>query len=123
VFLSIGDKLEEGDLLAEIETDKATMGFDTPEEGYLAKILIPAGTTDIPIGQLIAIIVLEEKDIEAFKDYVDIAPPISRPLPIIPPDVTPPIVPPVISPELIPVPITPEVLIAYIISLYSLFRI
>jgi len=46
------------------------MGFDTPEEGYLAKILVPAGTTDIPIGQLIAIIVQDEKDIEAFKDYV-----------------------------------------------------
>lgn len=45
-----GDKLNEGDLLAEIETDKATMGFETPEEGYLAKILIPAGTKDVPIG-------------------------------------------------------------------------
>lgn len=47
-----GDKLNEGDLLAEIETDKATMGFETPEEGYLAKILIPAGTKDVPIGML-----------------------------------------------------------------------
>mgnify|MGYP002649561995 CR=1 FL=1 len=47
-----GDKLNEGDLLAEIETDKATMGFETPEEGYLAKILIPAGTKDIPIGKV-----------------------------------------------------------------------
>jgi pyruvate dehydrogenase E2 component (dihydrolipoamide acetyltransferase) len=33
-----GDQLSEGDLLAEIETDKATMGFETPEEAYLAKI-------------------------------------------------------------------------------------
>ena len=47
-----GDKLNEGDLLAEIETDKATMGFETPEEGYLAKILITAGTKDIPIGKV-----------------------------------------------------------------------
>lgn len=47
-----GDKLNEGDLLAEIETDKATMGFETPEEGYLAKILIPSGTKDIPIGKV-----------------------------------------------------------------------
>ena len=46
-----GDQLCEGDLLAEIETDKATMGFETPEEGYLAKILIPDGTKDIPIGK------------------------------------------------------------------------
>ena len=47
-----GDKLNEGDLLAEIETDKATMGFETPEEGYLAKILLPAGSKDIPLGRV-----------------------------------------------------------------------
>jgi pyruvate dehydrogenase E2 component (dihydrolipoamide acetyltransferase) len=47
-----GDKLSEGDLLAEIETDKATMGFETPEEGYLARILIPAATKDVPIGKV-----------------------------------------------------------------------
>lgn len=49
---SAGDKLNEGDLLAEIETDKATMGFETPEEGYLAKILVPAGVRDVPIGKV-----------------------------------------------------------------------
>lgn len=47
-----GDQLAEGDLLCEIETDKATMGFETPEEGYLAKILIPEGAKDIPIGKV-----------------------------------------------------------------------
>lgn len=65
-----GDKLNEGDLLAEIETDKATMGFETPEEGYLAKILIAGGTKDVPIGKLVCIIVESEDDIAAFKDYV-----------------------------------------------------
>ncbi|XP_017463571.1 PREDICTED: dihydrolipoyllysine-residue acetyltransferase component of pyruvate dehydrogenase complex, mitochondrial-like, partial [Rhagoletis zephyria] len=65
-----GDKLNEGDLLAEIETDKATMGFETPEEGYLAKILIPAGTKDIPIGKLLCIIVSEQSDVAAFASYV-----------------------------------------------------
>ncbi|XKL62510.1 hypothetical protein PGB90_002343 [Kerria lacca] len=69
-----GDKLNEGDLLAEIETDKATMGFETPEEGYLAKILVEAGTKDVPIGKLVCIIVEEEKDIVAFKDFVDDTP-------------------------------------------------
>jgi len=49
---SEGEQLTEGDLLAEIETDKATMGFETPEEGYLAKILVPAGTKDVSIGQV-----------------------------------------------------------------------
>uniref|UniRef100_A0A1L8E0Y0 dihydrolipoyllysine-residue acetyltransferase n=1 Tax=Nyssomyia neivai TaxID=330878 RepID=A0A1L8E0Y0_9DIPT len=66
-----GDKLNEGDLLAEIETDKATMGFETPEEGYLAKILIPAGSKDVPIGKLVCVIVENEGDVAAFKDFKD----------------------------------------------------
>uniref|UniRef100_A0A0K8TSU4 dihydrolipoyllysine-residue acetyltransferase n=1 Tax=Tabanus bromius TaxID=304241 RepID=A0A0K8TSU4_TABBR len=66
-----GDKLNEGDLLAEIETDKATMGFETPEEGYLAKIIVPAGTKDVPIGKLVCIIVENEGDVAAFKDFKD----------------------------------------------------
>ncbi|XP_049287983.1 dihydrolipoyllysine-residue acetyltransferase component of pyruvate dehydrogenase complex, mitochondrial isoform X2 [Anopheles funestus] len=66
-----GDKLNEGDLLAEIETDKATMGFETPEEGYLAKILVQAGQKDVPIGKLVCIIVENESDVAAFKDYKD----------------------------------------------------
>lgn len=60
-----------GDLLAEIETDKATMGFETPEEGYLAKILVQAGQKDVPIGQLVCIIVENEADVAAFKDFKD----------------------------------------------------
>ncbi|XP_066993208.1 dihydrolipoyllysine-residue acetyltransferase component of pyruvate dehydrogenase complex, mitochondrial [Anabrus simplex] len=70
-----GDKLNEGDLLAEIETDKATMGFETPEEGYLAKILVPAGTKDVPIGKLVCIIVEKAEDVAAFKDFKDTAGP------------------------------------------------
>ncbi|XP_077517912.1 dihydrolipoamide S-acetyltransferase muc [Amblyomma americanum] len=66
-----GDRLGEGDLLCEIETDKATMGFETPEEGYLAKILIPAGTKDVPLGKLLCILVYNEEDVAAFKDFVD----------------------------------------------------
>lgn len=66
-----GDKLNEGDLLAEIETDKATMGFETPEEGYLAKILFAGGSKDIPVGKLVCIIVENEGDIAAFKDFKD----------------------------------------------------
>ncbi|XP_063868758.1 dihydrolipoyllysine-residue acetyltransferase component of pyruvate dehydrogenase complex-like [Scylla paramamosain] len=64
-----GDVLNEGDLLAEIETDKATMGMETPEEGVLAKILVPAGEKDVPLGKLLCIIVSDEKDVAAFKDY------------------------------------------------------
>ena len=65
-----GDRLSEGDLLAEIETDKATMGFETPEEGYLARVLVPAGEKNVPLGKLLCIIVENQEDIAAFKDYV-----------------------------------------------------
>lgn len=65
----VGDQLSEGDLLCEIETDKATMGFETPEEGYLAKILIPAGTKDIPIGKPLCIIVQDADCIPKFDSY------------------------------------------------------
>ena len=65
-----GDELSEGDLLAQIETDKATMDFETPEEGFLAKIIIPAGSKDIPIGKLLCIIVENKDDVDAFKNYV-----------------------------------------------------
>ena len=65
-----GDELSEGDLLAQIETDKATMDFETPEEGFLAKILIPAGSKDIPIGKLLCIIVENKDDVDTFKNYV-----------------------------------------------------
>jgi len=66
-----GDQVSEGDLLCEIETDKATMGFETPEEGFLAKIVIPAGSKDIPIGKLLCIIVENQEDVAKFKDFVD----------------------------------------------------
>ncbi|KAG8147629.1 putative Acetyltransferase component of pyruvate dehydrogenase complex protein [Naja naja] len=80
----VGEKLSEGDLLAEIETDKATIGFEVQEEGYLAKILIAEGTRDVPLGTALCIIVEKESDIPAFADYrdagmADIKPPVSPP--------------------------------------------
>ncbi|XP_077260873.1 dihydrolipoamide S-acetyltransferase muc isoform X3 [Temnothorax americanus] len=85
-----GDKLNEGDLLAEIETDKATMGFETPEEGYLAKILVPAGTKNIPIGKLVCIIVQDESNVPAFKDFKEDTVAVSPPTPAAPAVPTPP---------------------------------
>ncbi|XP_056253297.1 dihydrolipoyllysine-residue acetyltransferase component of pyruvate dehydrogenase complex, mitochondrial [Seriola aureovittata] len=67
----VGEKLSEGDLLAEIETDKATIGFEVQEEGYLAKIMVAEGTRDVPLGTPLCIIVEKESDISAFKDYVE----------------------------------------------------
>lgn len=47
------------------------MGFETPEEGFLAKILYTAGSKDIPVGKLVCIIVENEGDVAAFKDFKD----------------------------------------------------
>lgn len=93
----VGEKLNEGDLLAEIETDKATIGFEVQEEGYLAKILIPEGTRDVPLGTPLCIIVEKEADIPAFADY--------RPAEVT--DLKPPAPPPIPSPAA-PVPPAPQ---------------
>jgi pyruvate dehydrogenase E2 component (dihydrolipoamide acetyltransferase) len=83
----VGDQVSEGDLLCEIETDKATMGFETPEEGYLAKIMLEAGSKDIPVGKLLCIIVENAEDVAKFADFVDdgksasSAPPAAAPAP------------------------------------------
>lgn len=69
-----GERLNEGDKLAEIETDKAVMDFETPEEGYLAKIVVLAGQKDVTVGKLVCIIVENESDVDAFKDFVDDTP-------------------------------------------------
>jgi pyruvate dehydrogenase E1 component beta subunit len=51
-----GDRIEPGDIIAEIETDKATMEFEAIDEGILEKILVPAGTEDVAVGAVIALI-------------------------------------------------------------------
>eukprot|EP00239_Pterosperma_sp_CCMP1384_P003202 CAMPEP_0197858956 /NCGR_PEP_ID=MMETSP1438-20131217/33147_1 /TAXON_ID=1461541 /ORGANISM="Pterosperma sp., Strain CCMP1384" /LENGTH=461 /DNA_ID=CAMNT_0043475281 /DNA_START=400 /DNA_END=1786 /DNA_ORIENTATION=+ len=72
-----GDKVNAGDILADVETDKATMGFDSQEDGYLAKCLIPAGAQDVQVGTLVAILVEEEEDVAAFANYTASAAPAS----------------------------------------------
>ena len=47
-----GDEITDGDILAQVETDKATMDMDSATEGYVAKIVVPAGTKDIPLGKV-----------------------------------------------------------------------
>lgn len=65
-----GDKIEVGDIICEIETDKATLEFECLEEGFLAKILVPDGSKDVPVGQPIAITVEELDDIKNIPDSV-----------------------------------------------------
>jgi pyruvate dehydrogenase E2 component (dihydrolipoamide acetyltransferase) len=57
-----GDKVAAGDLLAEIETDKATMEFEAVDEGTVAKILVPEGTDEVKVGTTIALIAGEGED-------------------------------------------------------------
>src|SRR5919112_733616 len=57
-----GDKIKSGDVIAEIETDKATMEVEAVDEGVLAKIVVPEGTADVPVKQLIALIAGEGED-------------------------------------------------------------
>src|SRR5437016_11346688 len=59
-----GDKVKPGDVIAEIETDKATMEYEAIEEGILAKIVVPEGTQDVPINQLIAVLAEEGEDVK-----------------------------------------------------------
>src|SRR5262245_43603316 len=51
-----GDTVSSGDILAEIETDKATMEFEAVDEGTIAQILVPEGTDDVKVGTVIALI-------------------------------------------------------------------
>ena len=50
-----GDEVKSGDILAEIETDKATMEFEAVDEGKIAKILVPEGSEGVKVGAPIAI--------------------------------------------------------------------
>ncbi len=64
-----GDKIKPGDILAAIETDKATVDFEMQEEGYIAKLLFPEGAKDVKLGTVVAIIVDSQDDVAKFKDY------------------------------------------------------
>ena len=57
-----GDTIKSGDVIAEIETDKATMEVEAIDEGILARIVVPAGTADVPVNDLIAVIASEGED-------------------------------------------------------------
>lgn len=64
-----GDEIAEGEDIAEIESDKATMPISARDDGFMAKIFVQEDTADIPLGRLLAIVVEDEGDITAFKDY------------------------------------------------------
>lgn len=63
------DKVEVGDVIAEIETDKAIMEFESIDEGALAKILVTEGTSGVPVNQPIALMLEEGEDESALNNY------------------------------------------------------
>ncbi|KAK9463757.1 2-oxoacid dehydrogenases acyltransferase-domain-containing protein [Lipomyces oligophaga] len=66
---SIGDSLAPGDILVEIETDKAQMDFEFQDDGFLAKILVEEGAKEVPVGKPIGVYVSNEDDVAAFADF------------------------------------------------------
>jgi pyruvate dehydrogenase E1 component beta subunit len=69
-----GDKIKSGDVIAEIETDKATMEVEATDEGTLGKILVPEGTADVAVNTPIAVILGDGEDASALKTAGSAAP-------------------------------------------------
>ena len=103
-----GDKVSAGDLIAEIETDKATMEIEAVEEGTLARILVAEGTENVPVNQAIAILLEEDEDEKALDEFVAVAPVAAPPQPAATPSPSPPQAV-AAAPTPAPTPVTPVV--------------
>jgi pyruvate dehydrogenase E2 component (dihydrolipoamide acetyltransferase) len=106
-----GDEVKSGDILAEIETDKATMEFEAVDEGTIAKILVAEGTDGVKVGAPIAILAGEGEDAsEAAAPKADAPPPAPPKAPAAPkPDATPKAAKPAVeAPAPQPAPAAPE---------------
>ena len=64
-----GDEIAAGTVLADIETDKATLAFENQDDGFVAKLLLPAGARDVAVGAPVAVVVEEAEHVAAFADY------------------------------------------------------
>src|SRR5258708_6446079 len=74
-----GDKVKSGDIIAEIETDKATMEVEAVDEGTIAKIVVAEGTADVPVNQVIAVLAGEGEDVKAAAAGAGTAAPARKP--------------------------------------------
>ena len=70
-----GDKVKAGDVIAEIETDKATMEVEAVDDGTIGKIVVAEGTQDVPVNQVIAVLLEEGEDAGAIKAALPAAKP------------------------------------------------
>src|ERR1700727_3213452 len=69
-----GETIKSGDIIAEIETDKATMEVEATDEGTLGQILVPEGTADVAVNTPIAVILSEGEDSAALNNFHPAAP-------------------------------------------------
>jgi pyruvate dehydrogenase E2 component (dihydrolipoamide acetyltransferase) len=76
-----GDKVKSGDVIAEIETDKATMEVEAVDEGTIAKILVPEGTQDVPVNDIIAVLAGDGEDVKSAGASVGAAKPATEAAP------------------------------------------
>ena len=65
-----GDAIKSGDIIAEIETDKATMEYEATEDGVLAKILVPEGTENVQVNDLIGVMLEDGEDASAIDSFI-----------------------------------------------------
>jgi pyruvate dehydrogenase E2 component (dihydrolipoamide acetyltransferase) len=80
-----GDKVKSGDVIAEIETDKATMEVEAVDEGTIAKILVPEGTQDVAVNDVIAVMAGDGEDVKAAGAGAASARPAPKPVEAAPP--------------------------------------
>ncbi|UIP05774.1 pyruvate dehydrogenase complex dihydrolipoamide acetyltransferase [Erythrobacter sp. SDW2] len=73
-LVKVGDTVGAGDIMAEIETDKATMEFEAVDEGTVAEIVIPEGSENVKVGEVIMILAEEGEDLDAAKGAGAVAP-------------------------------------------------
>jgi len=102
-----GDQIAPGDLLCEIETDKATMEVEAVDEGTLGKIVVPAGTEGIPVNAVIGVILEDGEDASAL-DGLDLTPPAAAPAAPAPAEETPQAAPVAATPAPAPTPVAPS---------------
>ncbi len=76
-----GDEVRSGDVIAEIETDKATMEVEAVDEGLVGKIMVPEGTDDVPVNETIAVLLGDGEDASAIAETPPAAPVIAASAP------------------------------------------
>ena len=64
-----GEEVKVGESMADVETDKATVAFESVEAGYMAKILVPDGSNDVIVGTPVAVLAENKEDVDKFKDF------------------------------------------------------